>query len=237
MSEWKARRFWKDARVVPVEAGFAVELDGRPVRAPSKTMLAMPSAPLAEAVAAEWDAQEEVILPLTMPLTRAVNTSIDKSIPSRADIVRHLAEYGGSDLLSYRADGPAGLVAQQAATWDPVLDWLATTHGARLAVTTGVMPAAQPETALRALHNRLDAVDPWELTALSEFVTMTGSLALGLCALEGHLTPATAWDASRVDEDWQIAQWGEDEEEAERVAHKKTEFLQAAHYLDLLRAA
>lgn len=236
MSEWKARRFWSESRVEQDGEGWIVALDGRPVKAPSKSALLIPSRALAEGVAAEWDAQEEVIAPLTMPLTRAVNTSIDKTIPQREGIAAHLGEYGGSDLLSYRATGPDGLVERQAATWDPILDWLAETYGARLAVTSGVMPAAQPANALAALNNHLNTIDPWELTALSEFVTMSGSLALGLAVLHDHLDPGTAWDASRVDEVWQIEQWGEDEEEAERIAGKRQEFLQARTYLDLLRA-
>ncbi|PWJ18270.1 ATP12 family chaperone protein [Jannaschia seohaensis] len=236
MTEWKAKRFWKEARVAPVEDGYAVQLDGRPVRSPLKTLVAMPSRALAEGVAQEWQAQEDVIAPLTMPLTRAVNATLDKVMTQQEEVAAHLAEYGESDLLCYRAAGPDGLVARQQEAWDPVLDWLDRTHGARLAVTQGVIPVPQAANAVTAMQARVGALSPWELTALSEFVTLSGSLVLGLAVIEDHLAADGAWDLSRIDEDWQIAQWGEDEEEAARIAHKRSAFLQARTYLDLFRA-
>ncbi|WGH79122.1 ATP12 family chaperone protein [Jannaschia ovalis] len=235
MSEWKARRFWTAATVEEVAGGYTVRLDGRPVKSPSKTELIMPSRALAGGVAAEWDAQAEVIDPLSMPLTRAVNSTLDKVMPQAEAVAAHLAEYGGSDLLSYRAAGPAELVARQCAAWDPMLDWAAEALGARLAVTEGVMPAAQPANATEALHARVAALSAWELTALSEFVTLSGSLVLGLAAM-AEQDIETLWRASRIDEDWQIEQWGPDEEEQKLTASRRAAFLQAARYLELLRA-
>ena len=235
MSDWKARRFWTEAEVVAGEAGFAIRLDGRVVRTPLKTEVAMPSHALAEGVAAEWQAQGDVIAPLTMPLTRAVNATLDKVVPQRAEVAANLAEYGGSDLLCYRAPGPDDLVARQAERWDPMLDWAATRFGVRLAVTQGVVPVPQPAEALAALRAHVDGLSPWELTALSEFVTLTGSLVLGLAVLEGK-APETVWPLGRIDEDWQAERWGVDEEEAERISVKRTAFLQAHRYLSLLRA-
>jgi chaperone required for assembly of F1-ATPase len=237
VTEWKARRFWKAAEVVPAEGGHAIELDGRPVRSPLKTPIVVPSEPLAQGLAREWDAQEEVIDPLSMPLTRAVNAALDKVAPQRAEVAAHLAGYGESDLLCYRAEAPAELVRRQAVAWDPMLDWLAEAHGARLAVTTGVMPTPQPANAVAVLRARVDALSSWELTGFSEFVTLSGSLVLGLAAFEGRLAPDAAWTLSRIDEDWQAEQWGEDSEEAERIAVKRAAFLQARIYLDLLGAA
>lgn len=235
MSEWKARRFWSDASVDAVAGGHAVRLDGRPVRTPARTEITMPSAALAEAVAGEWDAQGEVVDPASMPLTRAVNATLDKVVPQVGAVAAELAGYGATDLLSYRAEGPEGLIARQAETWDPLLDWAARALGARLAVTRGVMPAAQPANALAALRARVDAFSPWELTALSEFVTLSGSLVLGLATATDEIDPDAAWRASRIDEDWQAERWGFDEEEAERVASKRADFLRAHHYLSLLR--
>ncbi|CUH41001.1 ATP12 chaperone protein [Jannaschia seosinensis] len=238
MSEWRAKRFWQDASVVQAPDGYAVRLDGRAIRTPLKVELVVPSRPLAEGVAAEWDAQEGRIEPLTMPLTRAVNATLDKVAPQRAEVVAGLAEYGGSDLLSYRATGPEALMARQAAAWDPMLDWAEATFGARLAITEGIVPVAQSDDALAALRNRVDALTNWELTALSEFVSLSGSLVLGLAAMEhdGHGADRL-WTMSRVDEDWQAEQWGVDEEEAERIALKRDAFLQAERYLALLRGA
>ena len=235
MSEWKAKRFWTSATVETVDDGFAVRLDRRDVRTPLKTLLAMPSRALAGGVAEEWDAQSEVIDPLSMPLTRAANATLDKVIPQQAAVVANLAEYGGTDLLCYRADGPERLVARQAAAWDPMLDWADETFGARLKTTQGVMHVAQPANAVEALRSRVAAMTPWELTALSEFVTLSGSLILALAAMEGR-DPEMLWPLSRIDEDWQNEQWGIDEEEAARVAVKREAFAQAGRYLALVRA-
>ena len=49
MSDWKAKRFWKDAAVVTVEDGFTVELDGRRVKTPAKRLLTLPTRAMAEA--------------------------------------------------------------------------------------------------------------------------------------------------------------------------------------------
>ena len=233
--EWRARRFWTAAEVAPEGDGWTVRLDGRAVRTPLKTLLSMPSRALAAGVAAEWDAQGREIDPLSMPLTRAVNATLDKVVPQRDEVVAALAAYGASDLLCYRATGPAALVARQAAAWHPMLDWAASTLGARLAVTQGVIPVPQPANALEALRARVAAASPWTLTALSEFVSLSGSLVLGLAVLEGH-DPGEVWDLSRVDESWQVEQWGVDDEEAARIAVKRAAFLQAHRYFGLLRA-
>lgn len=237
MSEWKAKRFWTDATVVREGDGYSVQLDSRPVRSPLKTLLSMPSESLAQAVAGEWQAQDEVIDPTSMPLTRAVNATLDKVIPQQAEVVANLVEYGGTDLLCYRAVSPVDLIERQEQAWAPVLDWLDQSHGARLTVTAGVFPIAQPARALEAMQTRVSTMSAWELTALSEFVTLSGSLVLALAVMDNHLAPHGAWDLSRIDENWQIAQWGEDESEAALIARKRAAFLQAWTYLEHLRAA
>ncbi len=235
MSEWRARRFWTAAEVAPSGEGWTILLDGRDVRTPAKAILAMPSRTLASGVAAEWAAQGDTVDPLSMPLTRAANATLDKVIPQRAAVAAELSGYGASDLLCYRAAGPDDLVARQRAAWDPMLDWADDALGARLAVTQGVIPVAQPANATEALRARVEAASPWELTALSEFVTLTGSLVLGLAVLEGH-APDGVWPLGRVDEDWQASVWGVDEEEADRIAVKRAAFLQAHDYLERHRA-
>ena len=45
-----------------------------------------------------------------------------------------------------------------------------------------------------------------------------GSALLALAVAARRLTPEAAWSAAHVDEDFQIAAWGEDAEAAERRA-------------------
>jgi chaperone required for assembly of F1-ATPase len=154
MSAWKAKRFWTKAEAEPCEGGFTVRLDGRPVKTPAKAALVVPTQAMAQAIAAEWDAQSGEVKPATMPVTRAANSAIDKITAQRDEVVEIIAAYGQSDLLCYRAVAPAALIARQAAGWDPVLDWAEAALGARLVVTAGVVHVAQPSDALARLTAR-----------------------------------------------------------------------------------
>jgi chaperone required for assembly of F1-ATPase len=235
MSEWAAKRFWKVAGVEPCEGGFAVALDGRRVKTPAKAALVVPSRALAEAIAAEWDAQEEEIRPQTMPMTRAANAAIDKVAVQMDEVVGALAEYGTTDLLCYRADAPEALVARQAAAWDPLLDWAGEALGARLVPVTGVMHAAQDDAALANLRAEVAGLDAFELTALHDLVGLPGSLVIGLAALKHAFELDALWQASLVDELWQEEQWGPDEEAQEMRAHKGQAFADAGRFLRLVR--
>ncbi len=233
MSEWKARRFWKQATVLDTGDGYEVLLDARPVRTPSKSPLRLPTQAMAEAMAAEWDAQEKQIDPRTMPVTRAANTAIDTVTPRRAEIVALISEYGDSDLTCYRAASPDELIARQAAAWDPLLDWAADTFHARLFAVEGVMHAAQPPESLARLTEHVDAMDPFVLTGFHDLVALSGSLIIGLAAAYGHATPEDLWQRSRIDETWQEEQWGTDEEASRVAQNKRTAFLDAHRFYEM----
>lgn len=233
MSEWKQRRFWASADVVDTGDGFTVELDGRRIKTPNKSALVMPGRGLAEAVAKEWMAQEDVVKPETMPMTRSANSAIDKVTPQRADVVEMLAGYGDSDLLCYRADQPAELIKRQQDAWDPALDWAAERFGARLMPRTGVIHASQDATALAALSGAVEAMSVFQLTGFHDLVGLSGSLILGLAATENWQEIDALWAMSRVDETWQIEQWGADEEATQAAQAKRADFLHAKAFFDL----
>lgn len=233
MSEWKAKRFWKAASVEAVDGGFAVLLDGRGVKSPAKTPLVLPNQKMAAAVAAEWDAQAEEIDPLSMPVTRSANAALDKVSTQFDEVATLISGYGDSDLLCYRADGPEGLVERQTERWDPLLDWVHQTYDARLLVAEGVMHIAQPESALERLSKPVFAMDPFQLAGFHDLVSISGSLILGLAVTKGRLSAPEAWSLSRLDEDWQIEQWGADDEAAEVARKKESDFVSAAKFYDL----
>ncbi|MDM8164727.1 ATP12 family protein [Roseovarius sp.] len=237
MSEWKAKRFWKEAQVVEAGEGFAVELDGRPVRTPLKSAMTLPSRAMAEAVAEEWDAQEGEIRPLSMPVTRAANAAIDKVTVQREEVAEMLAAYGDSDLLCYRADSPQELVARQAEAWDPLLDWADATFGARLIPVQGVMHAPQNPKALDKLAQPVHAMEPFRLTAFHDLVGISGSLVIGLAAIGEVRDIGELWRLSRIDEAWQEEQWGIDEEARAQAAVKESDFYAAKQFHDLAQAA
>ena len=234
MTEWVARRFWSDVAVVEEQTGFGIRLDARPLRTPAKALMVLPTQALAEAVAAEWMAQDEKINPLSMPFTRTSNSAIDNVAPNRAQIADLVAEYGTSDLLCYRADGPAELVARQAAAWDPVLAWAAETLGAHLAVATGIMHVSQPDESIAVLSKKVHTLDPFQLAALHDLATLSGSLVLGFAVFHRFAGPERIWDLSRIDETWQAELWGADDEAAQVAEAKRRDFLHAATVLRLL---
>lgn len=236
MSAWKAKRFWKAATVVPVADGFTVHLDDRPVKTPAKAPLIVPTHAMAAAIAAEWDAQEGQIDPLGMPVTRSANAAIDKVAVQHAEVAQMIADYGDSDLLCYRAPGPVELVARQAEMWDPLLDWAEAELGVRLSTASGVIHVPQDPAVLAQLAARVHAMDNFTLAAFHDLVSLSGSLILGFAALMDHRPAEEIWHLSRLDEDWQIEQWGVDEEAEAMAETKRSAFLHAKFFVDLSRA-
>jgi chaperone required for assembly of F1-ATPase len=189
---------------------YPILLDGRAVKTPAGGALAAPSRPLAQAIAAEWDAQGERIDPAAMPLTRLANTIIDGVAPNPEPLRQEIVNYLGSDLVCYRAATPEGLVARQAQHWDPVLAWAREAHGARFVLGEGVIFVAQPENAVAAARSAIPS-DPWRLGAISAITTLTGSALIALAVAAKRLGVDEAWAAAHVDEDWNMDFWGRDE--------------------------
>ena len=228
------KRFWTEVAVIEVESGFEVNLDGKQLKTPAKACLILPNRNVAELVAKEWDAQEGEIDPDQMPATRLSNSVIDKVSVNQGAIVDMLAEYGGSDLLCYRATGPEELIKRQAHAWDPILEWANCIYGS-LSITEGVMHIDQPEKTLRNFKLELGKFSAWELAAMHELITISGSLVLAFAVARDHISSTQAWDLSRIDEDWQKEKWGGDEE-AEGIAFKKAEALKfAAKFLNFVK--
>ncbi|MEM7240794.1 MAG: ATP12 family protein [Pseudomonadota bacterium] len=226
------KRFWSDVTIEESRDGFEIALDGRHVKTPAKSSLALPNRALAELVAGEWRAQETDVQPETMPATRMGNSVIDKVHHNHAAIVDMLADYGGTDLVCYRATGPYELIARQASAWDPILAWVQDTYGP-LNITEGVMHIDQPKTTLKNLKLPVAALNPWQLAGFHDLVTISGSLVLALAVGSNHLETEAAWNASRVDEIWQIDQWGADEQAEANAGHKRDAFLFAEKFYRL----
>lgn len=238
MSAWKPKRFWTETKVTAAEGGgYSIALDGRPVRTPAKAPLVVPTRAYAEAIAAEWEAQEGEVRPETMPLTRSANSAIDTVRSNHEAVVKGLVGYGETDLLCHRAEAPEELVRRQAEAWDPLLAWARSAHGVRLVPVAGVIAARQDGAALARLEARVSTFDPFALAAFHDLVTLSGSIVLALAAAETVHDPETIWAISRIDEDWQAEIWGEDEEAAEHAALKKRAFLDAARLFSVLARA
>ncbi len=214
------KRFYKDVTIRQDDGGWSVLLDGRSVKTPGKRSLTLPTESLAEAVASEWRAQDKVIDPATMPVTRICNTAIEGVCDRMAEVAEDIVAFAGSDLLCYRAAGPEALVARQTAAWNPIIHWASADLGADLQVVTGVMPVAQPVEALESIAAAVRPLTAFELSGLHVVTTLTGSALLALAVQRGRLLPEQAWVAAHIDEDYQIELWGTDEEAEVRREHR-----------------
>jgi chaperone required for assembly of F1-ATPase len=224
------KRFYEHASTAPEGPLYAVRLDDKPVRTPAGRLLAAPTLALAQALAAEWEAQRDVIDPAKMPLTRLANSIIDGVSERSAPVAEEVARYLASDLICYRAGSPRGLVERQARHWDPIVEWARDGLGARLLLAEGVMHPTQPEAALAAAGAAIPG-DPWRLGALHSVTTLTGSALLALALAQGRITADEAWTAAHVDEDWNMEQWGRDDLALERRAYRYAELQAAATVL------
>ena len=229
------KRFYKDVGVDAAAGGHRILLDGRPVHSPARRPLVMPNAALAEAVAGEWRAQGETIERAGMGLTRLVSTALDRMPALRGAAIDEALGYAGTDLLCYRAAAPAELVARQERTWQPWLDWLAAAHGARLVVTTAMLPVSQPEAAIVRLRAAVEALDDWRLVGLHGATTALGSLVLGLALLEGEIDAEQALTASLLDELFEIERWGRERDAERRQQALRRDVAAAASFLACLR--
>ena len=233
MSEWAAKRFWKATAAVETEGGYKIELDGRPVKTPAKTLLVVPTAEMAAAVASEWDAQKDLIDPLTMPVTRGANAALDKVAIQRDEVIEMLAAYGDTDLLCYRAAGPEELITRQAVEWDPLLAWARKTYGVIMKTGEGVMHIAQDPRNLVRFTAELSKMTPFQIAAAHDLISLSGSMVIALAVIEKHLKVERGWAVSRIDEEWQFEKWGEDEDARALESIKRQSFSDAAKFYQM----
>jgi chaperone required for assembly of F1-ATPase len=230
------KRVYREVTTRPVSGAWGIAFDGRPMRTPGRSELIVPSAALAAAIAAEWEAQHGDIRPATMPLTRLAATAIDRTASQRELVAAETANYAGTDLVCYRAEHPPALIARQQETWQPLIDWAMRRYDAGLAVTNGVVPRPQPPATLRAFAAAVAAQDDFRLTALHTATAACGSLVIALALMEGRLDAESAFAASQLDESFQIEAWGEDAEAAARRQALAEDIAAAARFVQLLDA-
>lgn len=228
------KRFYKDVRAIEADTGWQIALDGRAVKTPAGSQLFMPTAALAHAIAAEWDAQDDDIKPASMPLFAYAVTACDRVARQRAAVIAEITSYGGNDLLCYRAE-EADLAARQAAIWQNWLDWAARELEAPLIVAGSIMPVNQPDHAVAALRRCVDSYDDWHLAILHRTVSLGGSLVMGLAWIRGAIDSETFFATTFLDELWQVENWGNDWEAEDRRAFIRAELDEAARFRDLLK--
>jgi chaperone required for assembly of F1-ATPase len=228
------KRFYKQAAALPGDAGVSIALDTRPVKTPARAPLTVPTDELAEAIAAEWNAQGEEVDPRAMPLTGLANAAIDRVMPDPEAFAASLSTYAESDLLCYRSEGPQDLVRRETEQWDPLLAWARRRYAVDFTLATGVMHRPQPPETIARLGQEMRARDPFRLAAMSPLVTISGSIVIALALAEGEVRLADAWAAATLDEAWQAEKWGEDALAAQTLAARQRDFEAAYRFLTLL---
>jgi len=231
------KRFYSDVSVSPAGGGHAITLDGRPVKTPQRNALALPTSALAEAVADEWAAQGEDIIPASMPLTGLAQGALDQVASERARIVGRIAAFADSDMLYYRAnEGQQALVDHQALRWDPLLDWARQRYDVSFNLVYGIRYEPQPAEAIERLTAAVEAQDDFTVAAMLSLVGLSGSLIATLALVEQQFDSARLWPLVNLEELWQEQQWGRDEQAAATRGIKQAEFEAAARFLDLSRS-
>lgn len=228
------KRFYRAVRVESGADGHGILLDDRSVLTPARARLRAPTPALAVAIAQEWEAQGERVEPRSMPLTGLANAALDRVAPDRDAFAAGLARYGESDLLCYRADRPAKLVARQAEQWDPLLAWARRRYDIDFEVVSGIMHRPQSAHTVSQLAHAVAARDPFQLAGLSPLVTVSGSLVLALALAEGAVDFEAAWAAAALDDLWQVEQWGTDAEAEKALAARRADFEAGHRFLQLL---
>lgn len=227
------KRFYEQATVAGSDDAWSVLLDGRSVKTPARQALAVPYRRLAEALAAEWQAQPDEIDPATMPLTRLANTALDRTARLRQQVIEEVASYGQSDLLCYRVGAPEELVERQDREWQPILDWLADIYAAPLAVTTDIAPLEQSNNSLLAIYSAVARQNDFGLTGLHAATMICGSVALGLALLDGRIDAAEAGACAVLDERYQAERWGVDADSEARWVAQDAELSAIENFLSL----
>ena len=229
------KRFYANAAIAEGEGGFSITLDGKPIKTPAGRLLIVPARAIAEMIATEWNAQGEIIDPVSMPATRFANSVVQGVVGKVGAVADDVAKYLGSDLLFYRAGHPEALVAREAKHWDPILFWAADSLGAHFMLCEGIMHVRQSDKAIAAARATLPS-DPWAIAALHVITTLTGSALLALALFHGVIPEEKAWAAAHVEEDWNAEKWGVDEELAARRAARLVDFTAAVRIVQALRS-
>ncbi|SCA55262.1 F1-ATPase chaperone protein [Candidatus Terasakiella magnetica] len=230
------KRFYKTVGVEQDGDGYRVTLDGRQLKSPAKRSFLLPTKALADELAKEWDAQEEHIQPLTMPMMALASTAVDRIGQLRDGVIEQIAKYGETDLICYWTDDPEDLAKRQAKAWTPYIKWAKEKYDAELTTQTGILHIEQPESSLKALTTAVHAFDDWELSGLSSATHSTGSLILALALAEGHINAKQAFEDSQVDETYQIELWGEDWEAKDRREVIQRDLQAVVNWLALVRS-
>ncbi len=224
--------------VVAVGRSFEVHSGKRRMSGKPGVPLQLPTRALAEAVRDEWQRVGPNARMSDLRLASLAAAAADAD-DLRRHIEQTLLKYADTDLVCYWSadDAPADLRSRQATAWQPMIDWVEATYGARLRVTHGIVPAPQDAEALAKLRAALEGLSAADLIALRLAGAAAGSVVIGLGLIRGAWSEDTAHAAATVDETYQMERWGTDIEAAEALAARRADLADAVRFAALWRGA
>ncbi len=229
------KRFFKDVTLGQHEGGWQVLLDGRGVKTAAKAAQLAPTRALSEALAAEWAAQGEEIVPASFPLRDLADYAIDIAGPTRSAVIPAVLRFAESDTLCYRAEPDEALFGRQSQVWEPLVTAAEARWQVRFLRISGVIHHAQPPETLARLEAALDELDGFDLAALHTLASLAASLIIGMAALDPDADGEALWQASELEEIWQAELWGSDAEAEARAAHRFATFTAAMRFARLAK--
>ncbi|OQV24744.1 ATP synthase mitochondrial F1 complex assembly factor 2 [Hypsibius exemplaris] len=203
------KRFYKNVTISQQDGQFEINLDRKRLKTPMGKILRLPTEGLALAVATEWDRQEGVLEQSSMYLTNLSNAATDKPVPqSPAERASDILEFLETDTVRFRVEEPAHLVQLQALAWDPVVKWVQDRHQVEITWTDSIVAPPVAGETREKIGRYLTSYDSWSLIGLQAIVEGLKSVILALAVVDRHLSVETAVALSRLEEEYQIAQWG-----------------------------
>ncbi len=230
------KKFYKTVEAGTAPGGYVIRLDRKPIKTPLQKPLILTSEKLAVAIAQEWQAQKENIVPASMPLTQLANTMIDKARgDDRILMMEDIIRYAGSDLVCYFGDRPADLLERQKKNWLPLLSWINDEFGIELSYVTGIQYQNQSDEAVKKFEGLIKNMDDADFTIMQDVTAITGSAVIALAFLKMHLDVEAAYEAACVDEIYQLEKWGEDKPARDRLNKIRADLATAGRFQALVR--
>jgi chaperone required for assembly of F1-ATPase len=185
----------------------------------------------------EWQKQDDEMDPLSMPLTRYANSTLDRTDSMGNEVIEQICAYAQNDVLCYRVDKPTDLAARQQAEWQPMLDWLSRSRGIDLRVTSGIDQIEQEEAMLEAIKSTVSSFENFQLTGLHAVTIGSGSIVLGLALADKFIDFDKVLQLSMLEELYQIEIWGRDTETIRRHDELRQEIYNASRFMTLVTPA
>ena len=165
--------------------------------------------------------------PLSARESAGLSSSASAGTPKLRDLLLDFLE---TDTVCYRLDwdgaDPAerSLRKRQDRYYNPLVAWFNDSFGVSLGITFGLGEARHPEDAYVAAEDAVDTADPFLKAALQAAVGSLKSSVLALAFVHGKVDAGTAFDAARVEEEWQIGENGfvEDGHDTSRAGLRAT---------------